>query len=47
MTCRGFQFIWDHLDLDLVKCYWKRLLIKYASLQKWNTKLDPSLLLIT
>ncbi|XP_065912123.1 protein O-glucosyltransferase 1-like [Dysidea avara] len=41
---RGFQFIWDHLDLDVVRCYWKRLLTQYSALQKWETKHDPSLL---
>lgn len=35
---RGRQFIWDHLRMEDVTCYWETLLKKYAKLLKFKTK---------
>lgn len=43
----GFDFIWNHLTLDSVECYWKQLLTKYAKLLRYKPVLDTSLILIT
>lgn len=39
---RGRQFIWDHLDMDDVTCYWHQLLKRYARLIKWKPQLDST-----
>lgn len=36
---RGRQFIWDHLDMDDVTCYWENLLKRYAKLLRFKPKL--------
>jgi len=38
MLCadRGRQFIWDHLRMEDVSCYWKKLLVRYAALLRWK-----------
>ncbi|XP_053600787.1 O-glucosyltransferase rumi homolog isoform X2 [Plodia interpunctella] len=41
---RGFQHIWDHLSDKDVKCYWRRLLKKYANLLKYDVVLDKDLI---
>lgn len=33
---RGYNFIKDHLRMQDVRCYWKRLLKKYAKLLNWK-----------
>jgi protein glucosyltransferase len=38
--CRGEKFIWDHLRMEDVQSYWKRLLKKYAELAKWKPELN-------
>ena len=35
---RGRQFIWDHLRMEDVSCYWETLLKKYAKLLKFKPK---------
>ncbi|XP_013398028.1 protein O-glucosyltransferase 1 isoform X1 [Lingula anatina] len=35
---RGRQFIWDHLRMEDVKCYWEKLLKQYAKLLKFKPK---------
>ncbi|CAB4004741.1 O-glucosyltransferase 1 [Paramuricea clavata] len=37
---RGEKFIWDHLRMEDVHSYWKRLLKKYAELLKWKPELN-------
>nr|XP_021182542.2 O-glucosyltransferase rumi homolog [Helicoverpa armigera] len=44
---RGFQHIWDHLTDKDVKCYWRKLLKKYAKLLKYDVVKDVDLELIT
>ncbi|KAL4715219.1 hypothetical protein ACJJTC_007801 [Scirpophaga incertulas] len=41
---RGFQHIWDNLTDKDVKCYWRKLLKKYATLIKYVIKKDESLI---
>ncbi|XP_032230525.1 protein O-glucosyltransferase 1 isoform X1 [Nematostella vectensis] len=33
---RGYTFIMDHLRMPDIRCYWKKVLKKYASLAKWK-----------
>lgn len=40
---RGHQHIWDHLKMNDVHCYWRKLLKKYAKLLQFEVKLDPKL----
>lgn len=37
---RGQTFIWEHLRMQDVRSYWKRLLKKYAKLAKWKPSLN-------
>lgn len=41
---RGFQHIWDNLTDKDVKCYWRKLLKKYAKLVKYEVKRDEDLI---
>lgn len=43
---RGFLHIWDHLTDKDVKCYWRRLLKKYAKLVTYDVVKDNDLKLI-
>ncbi|XP_031769652.2 O-glucosyltransferase rumi homolog isoform X2 [Galleria mellonella] len=43
---RGFQHIWDHLTDKDVKCYWRKLLKKYALLIKYDVNKDKDLIRI-
>ena len=43
---RGFEFIWNHLRPDDVKCYWKKLLIQYASLITWSVEKEDEMIII-
>ena len=40
----GRDFIWDHLRLEDVSCYWKTLLTEYAALLRYKVKPDPNLI---
>ncbi|XP_031343863.1 O-glucosyltransferase rumi homolog isoform X2 [Photinus pyralis] len=40
----GFNFIWNHLTIKDVICYWRNLLRKYAKLLKYKPKLDKNLI---
>lgn len=44
---RGFQHIWNHLTDKDVKCYWRKLLKKYASLLKYNVVKDHDMKIIS
>ncbi|XP_060067840.1 protein O-glucosyltransferase 1-like [Ylistrum balloti] len=35
---RGRQFIWDHLTMEDISCYWEKLLKRYAKLLKYTPK---------
>ncbi|XP_020606070.1 protein O-glucosyltransferase 1-like [Orbicella faveolata] len=35
---RGYQFIKDHLRMQDIRCYWKKLLKNYAKLMQWKPK---------
>ncbi|XP_060565583.1 protein O-glucosyltransferase 1-like [Ruditapes philippinarum] len=39
---RGRQFIWDHLRMEDVSCYWLKLLKKYAKLQSFKPTRDKT-----
>ncbi|XP_035204734.1 protein O-glucosyltransferase 1-like [Stegodyphus dumicola] len=43
---RGFDFIWNHLKMEDVLCYWKNLLLKYAKLLKYKPEKNHSFKLI-
>lgn len=40
---RGHNYIWEHLKMKDIHCYWRKLLRKYAKLLKFDIKLDPKL----
>ncbi|XP_072026516.1 protein O-glucosyltransferase 1-like [Amphiura filiformis] len=44
---RGRDFIWNHLRMETVECYWKKLLKEYAKLQKYKPVRNKELNLIT
>ncbi|XP_067684797.1 protein O-glucosyltransferase 1-like [Haliotis asinina] len=39
---RGRNFIWDHLRMEDVSCYWEKLLKKYNKLLKFKTQRNKS-----
>lgn len=39
---RGFEFIWKHLRMEDISCYWKTLLQKYSELLKYKPVLNKS-----
>ncbi|XP_034486211.1 O-glucosyltransferase rumi [Drosophila innubila] len=41
---RGHDFIWQHLRMQDVKCYWKNLLKRYEKLMKYEVQPDPELI---
>ncbi|KAJ8875104.1 hypothetical protein PR048_022995 [Dryococelus australis] len=41
---RGYQFIWNHLRMKDVLCYWETLLLEYSLLLKYRTKHDKLLI---
>lgn len=43
---RGFQHIWDNLELKHVHCYWRRLLRRYAKLLRYDVVRDTDLIAI-
>lgn len=40
----GFEMIWNNLKMKHVGCYWRKLLLKYASLLNYDIKLDHNLI---
>ncbi|KAL3852426.1 hypothetical protein ACJMK2_016066 [Sinanodonta woodiana] len=38
IAIRGKQFIWDHLRMEDVSCYWEKLLKRYAKLLNFKPK---------
>lgn len=40
---RGYKFIWDHLRLSDVQCYWRELLTEYGKLMRYDVELDKNL----
>lgn len=44
---RGYDFIWKHLRMEDVQCYWERLLKSYAKLLRYKVVRDKSLIRIT
>ncbi|XP_070192308.1 protein O-glucosyltransferase 1-like isoform X2 [Littorina saxatilis] len=40
---RGRQFIWDHLRMEDVSCFWEKLMKRYAKLIKHKVKKNKSL----
>lgn len=44
---RGYDMIWDTLSEKDVKCYWRRLLVKYAKLLKYDIVKDENLIKIS
>lgn len=44
IAANGFKVIWDHLKMEDINCYWKKLLKKYVKLLKYTPKLDESLI---
>ncbi|XP_063241641.1 O-glucosyltransferase rumi homolog [Bacillus rossius redtenbacheri] len=41
---RGNEFIWNHLRMEDVICYWEVLLLKYAELLKYRVRHDNTLI---
>ena len=39
---RGFDFIWQHLTMKDITCYWEALLMRYAALQRWTTQREAT-----
>ena len=33
---RGCKFIWDHVRMEDVSCYWQQVLVRYAKLLRWT-----------
>ncbi|KAK2182100.1 hypothetical protein NP493_366g01032 [Ridgeia piscesae] len=43
---RGRRFIWEHLRMEDIECYWEKLLKRYAKLMKWKPVFNQSLRLV-
>lgn len=43
---RGRDFIWQHLRMEDIKCYWHKLLKGYAKLLKYQVQPDAQMILI-
>nr|CAG4638501.1 EOG090X07KN [Cyclestheria hislopi] len=43
---RGYELIWEHLEMKDVECYWKTLLLQYSQLLRYQPVLDKRLILI-
>ncbi|XP_064400305.1 protein O-glucosyltransferase 1-like isoform X2 [Halichondria panicea] len=41
IASRGYEFIWAHLKMEDVRCYWKQLLTRYSQLMSW--KIEPGI----
>ncbi|XP_076344324.1 O-glucosyltransferase rumi homolog isoform X2 [Tachypleus tridentatus] len=44
---RGFQFVWNHLKMEDIQCYWEKLLIDYAELLQYKPERDLKLVEVT
>lgn len=42
----GYNAIWNNLRMSDIKCYWRKLLRKYASLLKYEPELNNSFIKI-
>jgi EGF-domain serine glucosyl/xylosyltransferase len=40
IALRGYEMIWNHLRMEDVECYWRRLLRKYGKLMKFEVERD-------
>uniref|UniRef100_A0A1B0FIL8 Glycosyl transferase CAP10 domain-containing protein n=1 Tax=Glossina morsitans morsitans TaxID=37546 RepID=A0A1B0FIL8_GLOMM len=40
----GYEFIWKHLRMQDVECYWRMLLKKYAKLLKFKIEVDTTMI---
>lgn len=47
IAMNGFEFVWNHLRMTDVECYWKKLIRSYTKLFKFKPVLDPNLIEIT
>ncbi|XP_055902318.1 O-glucosyltransferase rumi homolog [Eupeodes corollae] len=39
----GYKFIWKHLKLSDVQCYWRKLLTDYGKLMRYDVEVDKNL----
>ncbi|XP_030370727.1 O-glucosyltransferase rumi isoform X2 [Scaptodrosophila lebanonensis] len=44
---RGYDFIWNHLKMRDVECYWRQLLLEYAKLMTYDAQLEPEFYEVT
>lgn len=44
IALKGYRFIWDHLRMKDIECYWEKLLNEYSKLIKYDVKLDERLI---
>lgn len=47
IAVRGYKFIHNKLRMKDIHCYWRKLLIQYSKLLKFQPKLDEKLIKIT
>ncbi|XP_033165877.1 O-glucosyltransferase rumi [Drosophila mauritiana] len=43
---RGYDFIWEHLRMKDIKCYWRKLLKRYVKLLQYEVKPEDQLIYI-
>ncbi|XP_030370729.1 O-glucosyltransferase rumi isoform X2 [Scaptodrosophila lebanonensis] len=41
---RGYDFIWQHLRMQDVECYWRKLLMRYSKLLRYKVQRDNKLI---
>ncbi|KAH8416715.1 hypothetical protein KR222_010737, partial [Zaprionus bogoriensis] len=46
MAQRGRDFVWQHLRMQDIECYWRQLLQRYAKLLKYPVQADPQMIRI-
>jgi len=44
---RGYDFIWQHLRMKDIKCYWRKLLKSYVKLLNYEVKPEDELIYIS
>lgn len=44
IALNGFNFVWEHLRMEDIECYWRRLLKNYAKLLKYKVDKDLSMI---